>query len=120
MGAVVFRGTLFNNPGPAMRKACGKPLANLGAQIEATVRLNTPQVTSSYARSLETIVWQDNRGVSVRSTDTIKRKTWLERGTRNGVKLARGYRMWEKGKRKARQARDLGTFEEAVARALND
>lgn len=117
--AVKFRGPLFDSPGPALRKACGPGLSKLGAQIEATVLLNTPSQTGSYKRSIQSKVWQGNTGVSVKSTDRIKRKTWLERGTRRGVKYSTANRMWAKGKSKAVSIRKQGLFEADIARELN-
>lgn len=119
MGSVRFRGAIFENPGPAMRKACAQPLRELGTQIEATVKLNTPSRSGELMRSVSgPIVWKDNRGVSVKSNLKTKRKTWSERGTRGGVKLARAYRMWAKGKSKAREVNKQGLFAEKIARAL--
>ena len=116
--SVRFRGPIFENPGPAMRKASGPGLRKLGAQIEATVLLNSPSKTGGYKRTIKTIVWNDNRGVSVKSTDTRRRKTWLERGTRRGAKLSTANRMWAKGKAKARQSNKQGLLAADIARGL--
>jgi hypothetical protein len=120
MAAVKFRGPLFTDPGAAIRKGAHPGLTRLGAQIEATVRLHTPTRTGSYMRSYETVVWQGNRGVSVKSNDRRTRKTWLERGTRRGVKLARANRMWSKGKSKAREINKQALLAADIAKALND
>ena len=118
MSAVRFRGPIFDNPGPAMLKAAGPGLKKLGAQIEATVRLNTPTDTGGYARSIKTQLWNGNRGVSVKSTDTKRRRTWLERGTRGGQKISKANRMWAKGKAKARESNKQGLLADDIARAL--
>src|SRR5690606_35596806 len=103
MAKVRFNGPLFTDPGDAIRKGARGGLSELGARIEATVLLHTPSRTGSYKRSVKTVLWQGNRGVSVKSTDAKARKTWLERGTRRGVKLTTANRMWAKGKSKARE-----------------
>lgn len=119
MATVRFRGPLFDNPGPAMRKASGPGLRKLGAQIEATVRLNSPDRSGELKRSVRTVIWDDNRGVSVKSTLKVPRKTWSERGTRNGQKLARAYYMWRKGKSKAKESNKQGLLADDIARELN-
>ena len=123
MATVKFRGPLFTDPGAAIRKGAHPGLTRLGAQIEATVRLHTPTRTGSYMRSYETVVWKDNRGVSVKSNDRRTRKTWLERGTRRGVndgkKIGRAYYMWRKGKSKAREINKQALMAADIAKALN-
>lgn len=117
--AVKFRGPLFDNPGSAVRKGARPGLAELGARIEATVLLNTPRMSGELKRNVETIVWKDSRGVSVKSNLRVKRKTWSERGTRRGVKLARAYYMWRKGKAKAREINKQALMAADIARELN-
>lgn len=116
--AVRFKGPLFHDPGKAIRKGSHSGLSNLGTQIEATVKLNTPTRSGELKGSVATVVWRDNRGVSVKSTLKVKRKTWSERGTRRGVKLATGYGMWRKGRTKARQA-NKAAIAAGIAKALN-
>ena len=119
MASVKFRGPLFENPGPAMRKASGPGLAKLGAQIEATVRLNAPSDSGELKRSVKTAVWRDNRGLTVKSTLKVPRKTWSEDGRRGGVKLAKAYGMWRKGKAKARESNKQGLLAADIAKGLN-
>jgi hypothetical protein len=119
MATVRFRGPIFDNPGPAMRRAAGPGLKNLGAQIEATVKLNSPSRSGELRRSVDSVVWRDNRGLSVKSTLKVKRKTWSERGTRRGVKLGPAYYMWRKGKAKAKDSNKQGLLAADIAKGLN-
>lgn len=118
MATVRFKGPLFDHPGEAMRKGANVGLKELGARIEATVRLNTPSDTGSYKRTIKTQIWNGNRGLSVKSTDTKQRKTWLERGTRGGKKLTTANRMWGKGKSKAREINKQSLLAPGIAREL--
>lgn len=119
MSTVKFRGDLFENPGRAIKKGSHPGLQRLGAQIEATVRLNTPSQSGELKRSVSTKVWNDNEGVSVRSTLLTKRRTWSESGRRRGVKLAKAYGMWRKGKAKAREINKQNLMAADIARELN-
>lgn len=119
MSTVKFKGPLFDDPGAAIRKGVHPGLSKLGAQIEATVKLHTPTRSGQLQRSVKTDVWNSNRGVSVKSTLQVRRKTWSERGTRRGVKLAKAYYMWRKGKSKAREINKQALMAADIARQLN-
>ena len=120
MSKVTFRGPLFTNPGQAIRDGAKNPLRELGTRIEATVRLNTPTDSGELKASISgPILWQGNRGVSVKSNLRTKRKTWSERGTRRGVKLAKAYYMWRKGKSKAKEINKQTLMAADIARELN-
>lgn len=101
-----------------MRKASRPGLLKLAAQIEATVRLNTPEKSGELKRSVKSVVWDSNRGLTVKSTLKVPRRTWSERGTRGGVKLAKAYGMWRKGKAKARESNKQGLLAADIARGL--
>lgn len=118
--AVKFRGPLFTDPGEAIRKGAKDGLRELGTRIEATVKLNTPTESGELKRSVSgPIIWNGNRGVSIKSNLKERRKTWSERGTRRGVKLARAYHMWRKGKSKAREINKQQLMAADIARELN-
>lgn len=120
-GTVRFRGPLFEKPGSTMRAAAYPGLRRIGTQIEATVKLRTPTgPTRELSRSIEMLVWKSQRGVSVKSTLKVKRKTWSERGTRRPYgKIAQAYYMWRKGKAKARQINKQAMLAADIARGLN-
>ena len=118
--AVRFRGPLFDDPGRAIRAGAKNPLQELGSRIEATVKLNTPTDSGDLKRSVSgPIIWRDNRGVSIKSNLKERRKTWSERGTRRGVKLAQAYYMWRKGKSKAKEINKQSLMAADIARELN-
>lgn len=119
MSTVKFKGPLFDDPGAAIRKGSHPGLSKLGAQIEATVKLHTPSKSGELRRSVESDVWNSNRGVSVKSALQVPRRTWSERGTRRGVKLAKAWRMWAKGKSKAREINKQALMAADIARQLN-
>jgi hypothetical protein len=56
--------------------------------------------------------------VTVNSSLLTKRKTWSERGTRGGVKLATAYYMFRKGKTKAKSLDFQRIVGDEIARAL--
>lgn len=118
--AVTFKGNLFGDPGSALRKGAKPGLSKLGTQIGATVKLHTPTRSGELKRSVSgPVIWRDNRGVSIKSNLRTKRKTWSERGTRRGVKLAQAYYMWRKGQTKARQINKQALMAADIARELN-
>lgn len=120
MAAVVrFRGPLFANPREAIRKGVLPGLKTMAAQIEATVLLNTPSVSRELKRSVGSSIWPKGGGLTVKSTLRAKRRTWSERGTRRGIKIARGYYMWRKGKAKAKEIRKQALLAPGIAKELN-
>lgn len=121
MAKVRFSGPLFeqNLRDKAFRRASRKGMSRAGAQIEATVRLYTPADTGAYKRTIGAEVYRNDLGVIVRSDSSKPIRTWLERGTRLGVKLARSNYMWRKGKQKARQIDYQRYVGDEIARELN-
>jgi len=121
MATVKFSGPLFeaNKRSKAFRDASRVGMSRAGAQIEATVRLYTPSRTGEYKRTLGTEVYRNSLGVQVRSKTTRKIRTWLERGTRRGVKLTKANYMWRKGKAKAKSIDYQAYVADEIARRLN-
>jgi len=117
--AIRFKGNLFGDPGSAIRKGAKPGLSKVGTQIEATVKLHTPTRSGELKRSVDMVIWRDNRGVSVKSNLRVKRKTWSERGTRRGVKIGPAYYMWRKGRTKARQINKQALMAAGIAKELN-
>jgi hypothetical protein len=117
--AVKFSGPLFTDPEEAIRKGVRPGLEKLGAQIEATVKLYTPARTGRQRRSVTTDIWRQNSGLTVKATDTRPIRTWLERGTRKGVKLSTANRMWAKGKAKAKEINKQNLMAADIAKELN-
>lgn len=116
--AVKFKGPLFDDPGAAIRKGARPGLARFGAQIEATVLLNTPRRSGEAKRNVKTIIWRDQNGVSVKSS-LANRKTWLEAGTRRPYgKIGTAHGMWRKGRAKARQLNKQALMAADIARQL--
>lgn len=72
----------------------------------------------TYSRTISSKVY-DSGTVVVRSTDTIKRKNWLETKRRNGVKTAgKGTYAWRDGKREAKGLMKSGEYEAEIAKRL--
>jgi hypothetical protein len=83
-----------------------------------TQKLNFKNATGRYERSISSKVYDSGLGV-VRSTDKIKRKTFLESGVRNGVKTRRkGNYAWRAGKSFVRSEQKQGYYQEEIARRL--
>jgi hypothetical protein len=82
-------------------------------------KLNFKNATGRYERSISSKVYDSGLGV-VRSTDKIKRKTFLETGVRSGVKTKRkGSYAWRAGKSFVRSEQKQGYYENEIARRLN-
>lgn len=121
MANVKFSGPLFEagRRDAAFRRASRKGMSRAGAQIEATVKLNTPSDSGAYKRTIGAEVYRNDLGVVVKSTSSKKIRTWLERGTRRGQKLAKANYMWRKGKTKAKQIDYQKYVGDEIARELN-
>lgn len=118
---VRFQGPLFDDARRSglFEKARRKAGARASAQVEATVRLKTPNRTGAYVRSIETVFWRGGRGFSVKATSRLPIKDWLETGRRRGVKLRKGNYMWRAGKRKAKSFDYQQVVGDEIARVLN-
>jgi hypothetical protein len=83
-------------------------------------KLNFKNATGRYERSISSKTLENGGGV-VRSTDSIKRKTFLETGKRSGVKTKRkGNYAWRAGKSFVRSEQKRGYYQEEIARRLRD
>lgn len=119
MATVRFSGPLFNAPKQAIDRATRRGMSRVGAQVEATVKLNAPSDTGELKRSIHSKLYRNGRGVRVSSNLADPRRTWSERGTRNGVKLTKAYYMFRKGKTKAKSLDFQTIVGNEIARELN-
>ena len=93
-------------------------------RIEATVKLKLstslapPEESGRFKRSIVSRVYPNGTGV-VKSTDTRKIKTWLERRTRGRQSLGKGAYAFRAGKALAKRENKQGYYEAEIARALN-
>lgn len=89
----------------------------LAPRVEATVRGKLFIGTGKYRSTVRSKVYANGMAY-IYSTDKIKRKTWLERGTRGGQKLWKGTRAWAAGKSLARSENKAGLYEHEIASRL--
>ena len=97
-------------------------MKELVARVEATTKskvLGSGIPSGPFVRSIKGEVKKPANVGVIRSDDTRPIRTWLERGTRRGVKLRKQSGGFAAGKNQARTLNKQGFFEDEIAKRLN-
>lgn len=87
--------------------------------VQGKLDSSLKEPTGKFRSGIKGQVYASGFGV-VKSTDPRRRKTWIERRTRGGVRLGKGSYAFRAGKKVAREANKQGFYQAEIARRLRD
>lgn len=87
--------------------------------VQGKLRSSLKEPTGRYEASVRGRVYDTGTGV-VKSTDTRRINTWIERRTRGGTRLGKGAWAFRAGKKVAREANKAGFYHDEIVRRLRD